>query len=53
MSSIKNVRLVCMDMDGTLFSVNEQIPDIIIRALRVFVKSGIRAALGSGRIYRF
>ena len=53
MSSIKNVRLVCMDMDGTLFSVNEQIPDINIRALRECEKRGIRAALVSGRNYRF
>ena len=53
MSDIKNVRLICMDMDGTLFASNEQIPDVNIQALRECEKRGIRAALVSGRNYRF
>ena len=53
MSDIRNTRLICMDMDGTLFAGHETIPEINIQALRECEKRGIRIALVSGRNYRF
>ena len=43
------VKLICMDLDGTLFSERSEIPDVNIRALRECAKRGIRLALVSGR----
>lgn len=44
-----NIRLICMDLDGTLFSKHSEIPEINIRALRECAARGIRLALISGR----
>ena len=44
-----NVRLICMDMDGTLFAEKESIPDKNIYALRRCAERGIHLALVSGR----
>ncbi|MBQ1255745.1 MAG: HAD family phosphatase [Clostridia bacterium] len=42
-------KLICMDLDGTLFSHAGEIPDVNIRALHECAKRGIRLALISGR----
>ncbi len=47
------VRLVCFDMDGTLFASHGQIPEINIRAIRECAARGIRTAIISGRNFRF
>ena len=47
------VKLICLDMDGTLFAKNHEIPQINISALRRAIQRGIRVALVSGRNYRF
>ena len=44
-----NVKLICMDMDGTLFADSEQVPEINQRALRECEARGIHLALVSGR----
>lgn len=44
-----NIKLICMDLDGTLFGHKSEIPDINIRALRECAGRGIRLALISGR----
>lgn len=43
------VKLICMDLDGTLFSHAGEIPEVNIEALRACAKRGIRLALVSGR----
>ncbi|MBQ3080644.1 MAG: HAD family phosphatase [Clostridia bacterium] len=48
-----NVRLICMDMDGTLFGEMGQVPEINKEALRACEKMGIKLALVSGRGYSF
>ncbi len=53
MPLLGNIKLICMDMDGTLFAANEQIPEINVCALRECSRRGIRTALVSGRNYRF
>ncbi|MBQ3668295.1 MAG: HAD family hydrolase [Clostridia bacterium] len=52
MPEASNVKLICMDMDGTLLA-NGGIPEINIRALRECRARGIRLALVSGRNFRF
>jgi Cof subfamily protein (haloacid dehalogenase superfamily) len=44
------VRLIAMDMDGTLLSDDCQIPEENIRAMREANEAGIRLAIVSGRI---
>ena len=46
---LHNTKLICLDMDGTLFSTGGVIPDINIRALKKCVERGIRVAIISGR----
>ena len=53
MSEISNVKLICMDMDGTLFASGEKVPKINRLALGECEKRGIHLALVSGRNYRF
>ncbi len=53
MGKIDEVQLICMDMDGTLFAGNEQIPEINISALKRCEEKGIHTAFVSGRNYRF
>ena len=48
-----NIKLVCMDLDGTLFAHAGEIPDVNIKALRECEKRGIRLALVSGRGFPF
>jgi len=43
------VKLICMDLDGTLFSRASEIPQVNIDALRECAKRGIKLALVSGR----
>jgi len=50
---LSGIKLICLDMDGTLFSSHEQIPEINLNALKECVRRGIRVALVSGRNYRF
>ena len=52
MPEASNVKLICMDMDGTLLA-GKEIPDINIRALKECHKRGIKLALVSGRNFRF
>ena len=44
-----NIKLVCMDLDGTLFSHAGEIPKVNIDALKKCAEKGIRLALVSGR----
>ncbi|MCR4620660.1 MAG: Cof-type HAD-IIB family hydrolase [Clostridiales bacterium] len=53
MAECSDVKLICMDMDGTLFGGWEQIPEANVVALRECVSKGIKIALVSGRNYRF
>ncbi len=53
MKQLREVKLICMDMDGTLFAGREQIPEINVLALRRCAEKGIHTALVSGRNYRF
>lgn len=53
MGQLTDVKLICMDMDGTLFGSGEQIPEINLYALRRARERGIRLALVSGRNWRF
>ena len=53
MAGCGDVKLVCMDMDGTLFGHGEEIPEANVSALRACVTRGIKVALVSGRNYRF
>ncbi|MBQ9408009.1 MAG: HAD family phosphatase [Clostridia bacterium] len=48
-----NIKLICMDMDGTLLGAGGVIPEINLYALREAARRGIRLALVSGRNYRF
>ena len=43
------VRLICMDLDGTLFSHHSEVPEINIQALKECERRGIKLALVSGR----
>lgn len=47
------VKLICFDMDGTLFGQHGDIPEINIRAIRECAARGIRTAIISGRNFRF
>lgn len=47
------IRLVCFDMDGTLFAHHGEIPEINIRAIRDCAARGIKTAIVSGRNFRF
>lgn len=47
------VKLVCFDMDGTLFGHHGEIPEINIRAIRECAARGIKTAIVSGRNFRF
>ena len=53
MADCRDVKLICMDMDGTLFGHWEVIPEVNILALRECIDKGIKVALVSGRNYRF
>ena len=53
MNDFKNIKLICMDMDGTLVGAGGVIPDINIFALKQAAARGIRLALVSGRNFRF
>lgn len=53
MGLLKDVKLICMDMDGTLFGAGEQIPELNLYALRRASIRDIRLALVSGRNWRF
>lgn len=44
-----NIKLVCMDLDGTLFANAGEIPHVNVTALKKCEKRGIRLALVSGR----
>lgn len=48
-----DIRLICMDLDGTLFGSGNTIPERNKRALIECERRGIRLALVSGRGYRF
>ena len=50
---LSGVKLICLDMDGTLFDRSGHIPDVNIAALQKCIARGIRVALVSGRNYRF
>ena len=52
-NSFVNVKLVCMDLDGTLFGTNGEIPEVNIRALKECERRGIFTALVSGRGHAF
>ena len=49
----KSIKLICMDMDGTLVGNGGVIPELNLYALRKAAERGIRLALVSGRNYRF
>ncbi len=53
MKEFSNIKLICMDMDGTLVSEGGVIPELNIRALRKVADCGIKLALVSGRNFRF
>ena len=53
MADCRDVKLICMDMDGTLFGRWEEIPENNISALKECIARGIKVALVSGRNYRF
>lgn len=53
MADCRDVKLICMDMDGTLFGRWEEIPENNISALRECISRGIKVALVSGRNFRF
>ena len=46
-----DIRLISLDMDGTLYANNGKIPEINIRALRECHKRGIYVMLNSGRSF--
>ncbi len=52
MGELSSVRLICMDMDGTLLD-GKGIPPLNLTALRECDRRGIRLALVSGRNFRF
>lgn len=53
MMDLSNVKLICMDMDGTLFAGGETVPERNLKALRECARRGIHLALVSGRNFRF
>lgn len=48
-----NIKLICMDMDGTLYAEKSIVPKINLRALWECEARGIHLALSSGRSFGF
>lgn len=46
-----DIKLIAMDMDGTLLASDKSVPDENIRALRACEARGIKAVLASGRAF--
>jgi Cof subfamily protein (haloacid dehalogenase superfamily) len=44
-------KLICLDMDGTLFDDNKQISQRTITAVRKAVKKGVKVAICTGRLF--
>ena len=48
---IRNVRLVALDIDGTLMDADKRFPEINRRALQACEKRGVKLSLISGRSF--
>ena len=50
MAQDRPVKLIVMDVDGTLVDDQKQLPDVNRRALQAAVDAGLHIAIGSGRM---
>lgn len=50
---MKNIKLICIDVDGTLYNDDKNIPERNIEAIRKAYDKGIQIAITTGRMFNY